>query len=192
MCMPEYKRIAYRLNALLATGLVMVLFSVASYAQSTVADINGKKSPRLGVALSQVDTEKLPQHVFSDGEGLPAGSGTAELGESLYTEHCATCHGSVGQGGKAIELVGDRSLLNTEYPDRGIGVYWPFAPTLYEYLHRSMPPENPASFEPNELYSLVAHLLELNGLVDKDVKMDAAALRSIELPNRSGFITIAE
>ena len=192
MSMREHRRVAHRMVDAKLAALLMCLLFINSFSQGVDAVDTGDTAPRLGVELSLAEIDNLPLHVFSDGEGLPAGSGTPEKGAELYAQHCASCHGSVGQGGKAIELVGDRSLLTTEYPDKGIGVYWPYAPTLFEYIHRSMPPDNPALFSPDELYSLVAHLLDLSGLIDEGAMMDAEALRSIEMPNRTGFITVAE
>lgn len=145
----------------------------------------------LGTPLSNQQLEALSQHVFADGTGLPEGSGTAKQGVALYSAHCASCHGSAGQGGKALELVGDRSLLATDYPDKGIAVYWPNAPTLYEYIGRSMPPATPGMFSTDELYSLIAHLLELNGLIEADVILDRQSLSDIQMPNQHGFTTIA-
>ena len=87
------------------------------------------RSVNLGSELSTAELLALPKHVFPDGTGLPSGSATATQGRALYILHCASCHGSAGQGAKALELVGDRSLLATSYPDRGIAVYWPYAPT---------------------------------------------------------------
>lgn len=149
------------------------------------------QGPGLGVELSVELQRQLPVHVFADGSGLPAGEGDATQGAQLYEWHCAGCHGSQGQGGKAMELVGDRSLLTSEYPDRGIAVYWPHAPTLFEYVYRSMPPERPASLEADQLYSILAHLLVLNGLLDADRILDAQTLSSIRMPNRDGFRTLA-
>lgn len=196
MCMAEQKRSVFG-GCLCALNTFAVLFLVAGnlmlssvVAHSSEGDL--KITPGLGKELSEADIDSLPKHVFSDGEGLPEGSGTVALGSTLYAEHCASCHGSAGQGARAVELVGDRSLLATEYPDKGIGVYWPNAPTLFEYIHRSMPPENPASFSAEELYSLVAHLLFLNGIVDENNSLDAETLQSVEMPNRNGFRTIAE
>ncbi|MFK7892108.1 MAG: c-type cytochrome [Granulosicoccus sp.] len=148
-------------------------------------------SINLGQPVTDEQLANLPSHVFADGEGLPAGEGTAKQGVLLYTDLCAHCHGSEGQGGRAMELVGDRSLLATEYPDKGIAVFWPNAPTLFEYIYRSMPPEAPASLQANELYSLIAYLLSINGLIgnDKNMAVDAELLRSITMPNRSGFVT---
>ena len=86
-----------------------------------------------------------------------------------------------------MELVGDRSLLASEFPDRGIAVYWPYAPTLFEYIQRAMPPNKPYSLNNDELYSVIARLLEMNGLIDTDQKVDAALLSSLQMPNRNNF-----
>ncbi|MFK7853970.1 MAG: c-type cytochrome [Granulosicoccus sp.] len=171
---------------LLTAGLLL------SPAIANSNDSEIKIAPGLGKELSVAELDSLPKHVFSEGEGLPEGSGTADQGAILYAEHCASCHGALGQGARAVELVGDRSLLATQYPDKGIGVYWPNAPTLFEYIYRSMPPDEPASFSADELYSLVAHLLFLNGIVDENSSLDAEILRSVQMPNRNGFRTIAE
>ena len=145
----------------------------------------------LGTPLPAEQLESLSQHVFADGRGLPEGSGTAAQGVVLYAAHCASCHGSEGQGGKALELVGDRSLLATDFPDKGIGVHWPNAPTLHEYIRRSMPPETPGMFSNDELYALIAYLLDINDLMDSNFVLDRQTLSDIRMPNRQGFITIA-
>ena len=86
-----------------------------------------------------------------------------------------------------MELVGDRSLLATEYPDRGIAVYWPYAPTLFEYIKRAMPPDKPYSLSDDEVYSVIARLLELNKLIDSGQRVDAAVLSSMQMPNKDNF-----
>ncbi len=140
-----------------------------------------------GRPLSDNELASLPKHVFADGTGLPSGEGNAEHGKQLYAQHCADCHGSVGQGGRALELVGDRALLATDIPDKGIGVYWPYAPTLFEYVRRAMPPDKPYSLSVDEVYAIVAHLLELNGLADPGVLVDAEYLSNLKMPNANGF-----
>ena len=145
--------------------------------------------PNLGRELSAKEVLEIPAQVFADGKGLPAGSGTAAQGQALYNLRCAGCHGSKGEGGRAVELVGDRELLATEYPDRGIAVYWPFAPTLFEYIRRAMPPGEPYSLTADETYAVIARVLQLNDLLVGEPTVDAAFLSSLKLPNRDGFIS---
>ena len=144
-------------------------------------------APALGQPLDSNEREALDQHVFPDGQGLPPGHGDAERGRTIYAARCAGCHGDRGQGGSAMELVGDRTLLATEIPDRGIGVIWPYAPTLFEYIRRSMPPAEPYSLDSDEIYSLIALLLELNGLLEPGRRVDAALLANLRMPNRDNF-----
>src|SRR5215510_15172674 len=49
-----------------------------------------------------------------DGQGLPAGSGTAVLGQAIYTERCASCHGMKGEDPKYNRLVGGQGSLATD------------------------------------------------------------------------------
>jgi S-disulfanyl-L-cysteine oxidoreductase SoxD len=45
--------------------------------------------------------------VRPDGQGLPVGKGTAALGETVFQERCASCHGEFGEGaGRWPELAG--------------------------------------------------------------------------------------
>ena len=180
MSMPEFNlpgRLVFGLLLICAMGICV------SWRSVTAADA----LPGLGRMMTEAELTELPQHVFADGRGLPPGAGSTDRGEKIYTSLCAGCHGSVGQGGSAMELVGDRSLLATEYPDRGIAVYWPFAPTLFEYIKRAMPPDKPYSLSDDEVYSVIARLLELNGLIETGQQVDAALLSNLLMPNRNNF-----
>lgn len=148
--------------------------------------------PQLGKTLDETSVSTLPKHVFADGEGLPEGGGNTTQGAELYAMKCAACHGSKGQGGSALELVGDRSYLTTDFPDKGIGVYWPYAPTLFEYIQRAMPPDMPYSLTADEVYAVIARVLELNGLVSPGQYVDSRFLSSINLPNRDGFRSMVD
>ena len=41
-----------------------------------------------------------------DGKGLPVGSGSVIIGEELYTDNCASCHGDFGEAVDAALIVG--------------------------------------------------------------------------------------
>ena len=142
---------------------------------------------KLGRTPSKDYLGAQPAFAFADGRGLPAGSGTAPEGEALYQSECASCHGSQGQGGAALELVGDRTLLATEYPDKGISVYWPYAPPLFDYIQRAMPPNKPYSLTNDQTYAVIAHILFISGLITEQQRVDRALLSALVMPNSQGF-----
>ncbi len=51
-----------------------------------------------------------------------------------------------------------------------------------------MPYESPGSLTNDEIYGVVAHLLNLMGLVGEDDVLDRKSLPRIEMPNRDGFV----
>ena len=123
-----------------------------------------------------------------DGKGLPPGSGSVEDGEMLYEEKCASCHGSFGEGvGRYPVLAGGEGTLTDERPDRTIGSYWPYASTVWDYIHRAMPFPQPQSLTDDEVYAITAYVLNLNDLVDDDFVLTQDNLASIEMPNKDGF-----
>ena len=68
-----------------------------------------------------------------------------------------------------------------------VGSYWPYATTLFDYIHRAMPADKPQSLAPDEVYALCAYLLYLNGIVPEDAVMDAQTLPQVVMPNHAGF-----
>jgi mono/diheme cytochrome c family protein len=124
-----------------------------------------------------------------DVKGLPPGTGTAALGKAIYTERCASCHGPKGNDGKYDPLVGGRGTLNTDKPVRTIGSYWPYATTLWSYINRSQPFDEPGSLTHDQVYAVTAYLLHLNGIIGQDDVIDARTLPAVKMPNRDGFVT---
>ena len=126
--------------------------------------------------------------VAADGTGLPPGSGTVQQGEELFARLGAKCHGAKGEGGEGgPALVGGIGSLNTDAPVKTVGSYWPSAPTLFDYIRRAMPADNPKSLSPDEVYALCAFILHLNEIVPEDAVMDAQSLPQVVMPNYAGF-----
>ena len=48
---------------------------------------------------------------------------------------------------------------------RTVGSYWPYAPTLFDYIRRAMPQNAPQSLSNEDVYAVSAYILNLNGLV---------------------------
>jgi S-disulfanyl-L-cysteine oxidoreductase SoxD len=126
--------------------------------------------------------------VRPDGKGLPEGSGTVVRGKSVYEENCEACHGSNGQGGIKDRLAGGQGSLATENPVKTVGSYWPYATTLFDYIHRAMPYQAPGSLSVDDTYAVAAYILSLNGILPSDGKLDRNTLPAIRMPNRDGFI----
>ena len=151
--------------------------------------------PRFGFGHepSAAEIAALDIDVMPDGTGLPAGSGTVQRGIALYEAQCVSCHGPTGREGPYDVLVG--RVPNDEFPfgrDRTvrstIGNYWPYATTLYDYILRTMPFGNPGTLDADEVYSLVAALLHMNGIITEDAVMNAATLPAVVMPARDRFV----
>ena len=101
-----------------------------------------------------------------DGLGLPDGEGSVAEGEGLYEAKCASCHGLFGEGaGRWPVLAGGEGTLDTLHPEKTVGSYWPYASTLWDYIHRAMPYPAPQSLTDDETYSISAYVLYLNDVV---------------------------
>lgn len=123
-----------------------------------------------------------------DGLGLPPGGATPEDGEMLYEDKCALCHGSFGEGvGRYPVLAGGEGTLTEPRPEKTVGSYWPYASTLWDYIHRAMPFAEPESLGDEEVYAITAYVLYLNDLVDYEFELNQDSLASIEMPNKDGF-----
>ena len=106
----------------------------------------------LGRPASDEEIRAWNMDVSPTGEGLPPGRGTVKQGAQVYAEKCAACHGPTGVEGPKDKLVGGRNTLTTPKPIRTIGSYWPYATTVYDYIHRAMPFNAPQSLTPDETY----------------------------------------
>jgi cytochrome c len=126
--------------------------------------------------------------IDSGGHNLPSGSGTVSHGHEVFDQQCAACHGAKGEGGIGDQLVGGQGTLATPKPVRTVGSYWPYAPTLFDYIRRAMPQNAPQSLSNDDVYAVSAYILNLNGLFPADATLDASTLSAIKMPNRSMFV----
>ena len=148
------------------------------------------QSPRYGVGRTPTSDEirQWDISVAPDGTGLPPGSGTAAAAKEIYTNRCAKCHGSEGQGRDSVPLAGGQGTLASPKPLKTVGSYWPYATTIWDYINRAMPFDRPGTLTHDQVYSLTAYLLFRNGIISETTVVDAASLSKIQMPNRRGFV----
>ena len=172
--------------------MVIVLMAVLNVGILWNSDAADQHERTHGYGLGRPATHQEIQQwnidVSPTGEGLPLGSGTVKKGAAIFAAHCASCHGPTGQEGPMDRLVGGTGTLGSQKPVKTIGSYWPYATTVYDYVHRAMPFPAPQSLSPEEVYSVVAWLLYQNGIIAEDTILDAHSLPSTTMPNRNGFV----
>jgi mono/diheme cytochrome c family protein len=170
--------------------------AVATPSPSSAPSASSAVPVRFGFGRPATDAEirAWDIDVRPDGAGLPPGRGTVEEGAALYVQQCQVCHGVKGRGGEFDALAGREPRQGFPFGKDGrlrelrtIGNYWPYATTLYDYIHRAMPADAPQSLTPDEVYALTAYLLFLNGIVPEDAVMDAQSLPQVVMPNHAGF-----
>jgi mono/diheme cytochrome c family protein len=123
-----------------------------------------------------------------DGTGLPDGKGTVDQGAEVYVQQCAACHGTFGEGqGRYPKLIGGEGTLTAERPEPTVGSYWPFAPTLWDYINRAMPLSAPHTLSADEVYAITAYVLNFNNIVPSDFVADRNSLPKVKMPNRDSF-----
>jgi S-disulfanyl-L-cysteine oxidoreductase SoxD len=144
--------------------------------------------PNLGQPVNPADIAAWDTSIMPDGAGLPAGSGTSVQGALVYAAKCASCHGVSGKGGISSALLAGGPITSINAAEKTIGNFWPYATTLFDYIRRAMPWQEPKSLTSDEVYALTAYVLALNQLVGENDIMNATTLPKVRMPNRNGFI----
>lgn len=164
------------LNAGIAAALLMASGAVAAGPYGIGADATQEM-----IAGWDID-------IRPDGKGLPEGEGSVAEGEGLYEAKCASCHGLFGEGeGRWPYLAGGEDTLDTPDPKKTVGSYWPYASTLWDYIHRAMPYQAPQSLTDDEVYSISAYVLYLNYIVEDDFIANKETFAQVKMPNEPNF-----
>jgi len=139
----------------------------------------------LGRAPTRAELQAWDISIGPDGAELPPGTGNATQGALVFTQRgCSGCHGPTGKEGPAPILV-ERKLVPADnyYPIQ----YFPYAPMIWDYIHRAMPYDRPGRLTSDEAYALTAFLLYRNGIIQEDDVMDAKSLPKVQMPHRAEY-----
>jgi len=164
--------------------LVVVAFSVLAGQNPVTA-----QNARIGKPATEAQIHAIDLTVFPSGAGLPVGKGTAAKGRDIFKDKCAVCHNDKGEGreNQYPALVGGIGTIATPKPVRTVGSYWPYATTIFDYVRRAMPYDHPGSLATDEIYSAVAFILNLNGIIGDD-EMNERTLPKVKMPNAGNFV----
>ncbi|WP_202901637.1 c-type cytochrome [Bryobacter aggregatus] len=164
----------------------MALLALSVFAQT--------KPLGIGRPATAEEIARVNLTVYPNGRGLPKGHGTAKTGAPIYKEKCAECHNDRGEGREAQypALAGGIGSLATAKPVKTVGSYWPYATTVFDYIRRAMPFDHPRSLSTDEVYSVTAFVLQLNGIVTESQELNEKSLPSVVMPNRNGFLTVPD
>ncbi len=180
--------------------------------------MNGKTGPyyvnedtlkgdfRIGREPTKNEIAAWDKDVMPDGTGLPEGEGSVEDGEEIYETKCVSCHGDFGSGGGGYPalskgnaydlqktLTNQRTNPDADGPVRVFGSYWPQASTLFWYIRDAMPHTRSKTLTNDEVYALVAYILNINEMeidgeeVDEEYVLTRDKFLKIKMPNEDGF-----
>ncbi|MBK0394916.1 c-type cytochrome [Ramlibacter algicola] len=168
-----------------AIASALLVTSISTVAQPGPAP--AWKSVGRTAAATEVTSKAIT--VFPDGAGLPTGRGTVERGRDIFAARCAACHGWKAEGNDYYPaLVGGQGTLKSREPILTVGSYWPHATTLWDYIRRAMPYDEPGSLSTDDSYAVTSYILHLNGLLEADGVLDHKVLSAVRMPNRDGFV----
>ncbi|WP_224788896.1 c-type cytochrome [Pandoraea terrae] len=154
----------------------------------------------IGRAATPAEIQAWNIDVRPDFEGLPKGSGTVAHGQTIWEGKCATCHGTFGESsevfgplvggttkddmktGRAATLASPQPLRSTLSKDSTLS-------TLWDYIHRAMPWNAPKSLSNDDVYAVLAYLLNLGDIVPPDFTLSDQNIRDVQkmMPNRNGM-----
>lgn len=141
---------------------------------------------QLGRAATDIEVAAWDIDANAAGVGLPSGSGKAAGGARFYASLCAQCHGARGEGtAAAAQLVRPDTTMSA--PRRNVASHWPFAPPLFDYIRRAMPPDSAVGYGADTVYAIVAFLLEANHIFLPEGQADSATLPRVPMPARGLF-----
>lgn len=153
----------------------------------------------LGRPVEKADLDAWDISVAPDGGGLPPGSGSAAQGALIWAPRgCSDCHGPNGQEGPAPILVEGAAAHSrvegtaARSPEEGNAVHsrikhFPFAPLIWDFIHRAMPYDRPGRLSNDEVYALTAFLLFRNGIIQETDVMEAKSLSRVQMPYRADY-----
>ena len=156
--------------------------------------------PGIGRPATPAEIAAWDIDVRPDFKGLPPGSGSVAKGQVIWDAKCAECHGTFGEsneifqpivGGTTAEDIrtGHAKALVTGGEARTTLMKLATISTLWDYTRRAMPWNAPKSLSTDDVYAVVAYILNLGDIVPGDFVLSDKNIADVQakLPNRNGL-----
>jgi cytochrome c551/c552 len=173
---------------------------LAAFAACWVPAFAGMTFPGVGRPATPAEVAAWDIDVRPDFKGLPPGSGSVAQGQKVWDAKCASCHGTFGESNEVFTpLVGGTTAADVKSgrvaaltkPDvaRTTLMKLSTLSTLWDYVRRAMPWNAPKSLTNDEVYAVVAYLLNLGDILPDDFVLSDRNIAEAQarLPNRNGM-----
>jgi S-disulfanyl-L-cysteine oxidoreductase SoxD len=160
----------------------------------------GAPFPGIGRAATPAEIKAWDIDVRPDFKGLPPGSGSVARGQKVWDDKCASCHGTFGESNEVFTpIVGGTTAadikagrvqsLVTGNVARSTLMKLSTLSTLWDYVNRAMPWNAPKTLATEEVYAVVAYILNLGDIVPGDFVLSDRNIAEVQklLPNRNGM-----
>ena len=180
-----------------------VLRAVAVLALVCAPVFAADKYPGIGRPATPKEVAAWDIDVRPDFLGLPKGSGSVAQGQAVWEAKCESCHGVFGESNQVFSpIVGGTTaedvktgrvarLTDQAYPGRTTLMKVATVSTLWDYINRAMPWNQPKSLSTDEVYAVLAYLLNLGNVVPENFTLSDKTMAEAQsrMPNRNGMTT---
>ena len=139
--------------------------------------------------------------VRGDFKGLPKGSGSVAQGNKVWDDKCASCHGTFGESMEVFgPIVGGttkedmktghvKALADGSEPKRSTLMKVSTLSTIWDYINRAMPWNAPKTLTTDEVYAVVAYILNMGDILPSDFVLSDKNIAEVQktMPNRNGM-----
>jgi cytochrome c len=159
----------------------------------------------VGRAATPAEVKAWDIDVRGDFKGLPKGAGSVTLGEEVWMAKCASCHGDFAESNEVFTpIIGGTTAKDIETgrvaslvagapataPQTTTIMKVATLSTLWDYVNRAMPWNNPKTLTADEVFGVTAYMLSLANIVPADFVLSDENIAEVQkrMPNRNGMV----
>lgn len=181
-----------------------VILAVALSALSMTAV--AQSLPGIGRTATPSEIAAWDIDVRADFKGIPKGAGSVAVGNKVWDDKCASCHGTFGEslevfgpivGGTTADDVKAgkvKALWDGSEPKRSTLMKVSTLSTIWDYINRAMPWNAPKTLTVEEVYGVTAYILHMADILPANYVLSDKNIAEVQklMPNRNGLYKYEE